>query len=298
MPKALTKEEFIIKSIEKHGSTYDYSKVVYKNNQTIVEILCKIHGSFYLTPGKHLQGRTCQVCSGKQLNTKEFIIRANKKHKNKYDYSFVDYKGIFIDVKIVCPKHGEFIQNPDRHLNSCGCTKCGTETSSSKRTYTTSEFIDKSIKIHGDKYDYTLSEYIKAKIPIKIICKLHGEFLQLPANHWMGKGCMRCCESKGEREIAKILSDEKILFEVQKKFELCKNKSFLPYDFYLPNHNVCIEFDGEQHYKSVEWFGGKKAFLERAENDKIKTNFCKNQNIKLIRIRTGQNIKEKLKNII
>lgn len=297
MPKALTKEKFNTKCLEKHGNTYDYSKVVYKNNQTKVEIICKIHGSFFLTPGKHLQGRKCQICSGKNLNTVEFINRANKKHKNKYDYSLVDYKGIFTDIKIVCPKHGEFIQTPDRHLNSYGCTRCGIEVCSYKRTYTTSEFIGKSIKVHGDKYDYTLSEYVKSRIPIKIICKLHGEFCQTPTNHWSGKGCIRCCESKGEREVAKILSDKNIIFEAQKKFELCKNKSYLPFDFYLPKHNICIEFDGSQHERPVEWFGGKEDFFKRVENDKIKTKFCIDNKIKLIRIKVGHNIIEKLKNI-
>lgn len=298
MPKALTKEEFNSKCLEKHGNTFDYSKVIYKNNQTKVEIVCKKHGSFFLTPGKHLQGRACQICSGKNLNTIEFINRANKKHKNKYDYSLVDYNGIFTDIKITCPKHGDFIQTPDRHLNSFGCSKCGIEICSSKRTYTTSEFIEKSINVHGDKYDYTLSEYIKSIIPIKIICKLHGEFLQTPTNHWSGKGCIRCCASKGEKEILKILSDKKIIFEAQKKFKLCKKKSYLPFDFYLPIHNICIEFDGDQHYKPVKWFGGEEGFSKRVENDKIKTKFCKDNKIKLIRIKTGQNIKDKLKNII
>lgn len=295
MPKVLTKEEFIIKCKEKHGDIYEYSKVNYINNQTKVEIICKIHGSFYLAPGKHLQGRKCQICSGKNLNTVEFVNRANKKHKNKYDYSLVDYKGIFTDVKIICPKHGIFIQTPDRHLRNNGCSKCGAEICSHKRTYTTSEFIEKSIKVHGNKYDYSISEYIKSKTPLKIICNLHGEFLQTPANHWAGKGCIRCCESKGEREIAKILSAKNIIFEAQKKFELCKNKLCLPFDFYLPDLNMCIEFNGDQHYKSIQYFGGDKAFAQRIENDKLKYEFCKKQNIKLIRIKEGQNISEKLK---
>ena len=283
--------------MEKHGTTYDYSNVIYKNNQTKVEIICKIHGAFYLTPGKHLQGRKCQICSGKNLNTVEFINRANKKHKNKYDYSLVDYKGIFTDVKIICSKHGIFTQVPDRHLRSNGCSKCGVEICSQKRTYTTSEFIEKAIKVHGNKYEYSCSEYINSKLPIKINCKIHGEFLQIPQNHWAGKGCIKCCESKGESEISKILSDKSIIFETQKKFDSCKDKSYLPFDFYLPEFNVCIEFDGEQHYKPVDWFGGEQAFKERIKRDKIKTKFCKTHNIKLIRIKSGQNIEQKLKNI-
>lgn len=294
MPKALTKEEFIIKSTNVHGNKFDYSKVIYKNNQTKIEIICPIHNSFYLTPGKHLQGRGCQICSGSQLNKIEFIVRANKKHSNKYDYSKTEYFGIFNKIKIICPEHGEFEQTPDRHINSNGCLKCGTKKSTINRTYTTLEFINKAKEVHGNKYDYSNSFYIKGKIPISIICPKHGEFKQTPSSHFSGKGCIKCCESKGEREISNILLSLKIKFESQKKFATCKNITYLPFDFYLPEQNICIEFDGDQHYKPIKWFGGLSGLKERQKNDKIKETFCKNNSIKLIRIKNGQNIYEKL----
>ncbi|GIV43863.1 MAG: hypothetical protein KatS3mg035_0986 [Bacteroidia bacterium] len=298
MPKKLTKEDFIYKSVIIHGEIYDYSKVIYKNNQELVEIICPVHGSFWIPPCKHFKGRKCPACSGYKMNTIEFISKSNKIHNNKYDYSLVNYTGIFKKVKIICPKHGEFEQTPDRHMNSNGCLRCGIETASNKKTYNTFEFIQKSKKIHGNKYDYSLVDYKYCKDKIIIICPKHGEFKQTPNAHWAGKGCSRCMESKGEREIANILSENNITFETQKTFEQCKNKNYLPFDFYLCKYNTCIEYDGEQHYKVVDWFGGEKGFNTIQKNDKFKTNFCKKFKIKLIRIKYNQNIKNILNKYI
>jgi len=295
MPRSLTRDEFVKKSNEVHNNFYDYSKTVYENVQKLVEIICPEHGEFWLPPCKHFKGRKCPSCSGSKLNTKEFINRANKKHNYKFDYSKTDYKGIFEKVEIICPEHGEFKQTPDRHLNSGGCLKCGIKIASDKKTYTTEEFIKMSKCIHGNKYDYSLTNYKHNKEPVLIICPEHGEFKQTPNAHTVGKGCIRCSESHGEREIYNLLSKNNINFETQKKFNGCKNKAHLPFDFYLPDHNICIEFDGEQHYKAIEWFGGGQGFKERKKNDNLKTEYCKINNIKLIRIKFNQNINERLK---
>jgi very-short-patch-repair endonuclease len=75
-----------------------------------------------------------------------------------------------------------------------------------------------------------------------------------------------------------------INFIQQKKFPECKNINCLPFDLYLPTHNLCIEFDGRQHYESISFFGGDDGFIKRKKNDFIKNQFCKNNNIELIRI--------------
>ena len=79
-----------------------------------------------------------------------------------------------------------------------------------------------------------------------------------------------------------------------KRFKQCKNKRQLPFDFYLPDYNICIEFDGRQHYKSIEYFGGEKHLEYVQYNDKIKTEYCLNNNINLIRIKYDENINKKL----
>lgn len=123
--KKLTLESFIQRSIEKHGDRYDYSKVVYKNIDSKVEIICKQHGSFYQTPYYHMKGEGCPHCCHRmKLTSDNFIERAKSIHGDKYDYSKVEYKTMKDKIIIICPKHGEFLQTPEGHLSGYGCPEC------------------------------------------------------------------------------------------------------------------------------------------------------------------------------
>ena len=113
----------------------------------------------------------------------------------------------------------------------------------------------------------------------------------------VGIGCANCKESKGEREISKWLIEQEINFKKQKTFNNCKFKRQLYFDFYLPDYNLCIEFDGEQHYHSIEYFGGETNLLENKKRDEFKNNFCFKNNIKLERIKYDENIIDRLKQI-
>jgi G:T-mismatch repair DNA endonuclease (very short patch repair protein) len=189
----LTTEQFIKKAVEIHGDVYDYSLVEYKNCNTKVKIVCKIHGVFEQRPGDHLQGRKCFKCSGKHpLSTSEFISKAREVHGNKYDYSLVEYVGTRDKVKIVCNIHGIFEQRPGDHTNKrCGCTECCCNVKSSTR-----EFIAKARLVHGDKYDYSLVNYKNNFTNVTIICPDHGEFYQLPNIHNSKKsGCPTCAST-------------------------------------------------------------------------------------------------------
>lgn len=110
--------------------------------------------------------------------TSEFIAAANQKHGEKYDYTVSSYQGNRIKIKIRCKEHGIFEIYPKHHLyQKQGCPEC------SKKNYTTDEFIKKCIDKHGDKYDYSLVQYIDIYTKIKIVCKRHGVFDQTPNNH-------------------------------------------------------------------------------------------------------------------
>jgi hypothetical protein len=125
-----TIDEFINRVKEIHGNNYDYSKVIYKNSRTPVIISCPKHGEFLQTPKSHLRGRGCSKCGTERLikvlksTTDEFIGRVKEIHKNKYDYSKVNYKGSTKLVEIICPKHGVFSQTPQSHLRGEGCSRC------------------------------------------------------------------------------------------------------------------------------------------------------------------------------
>ena len=115
-------------------------------------------------------------------------------------------------------------------------------------------------------------------------CKIHGDFTQRPDNHLRGDGCPLCNNSIGENLIEIFLKNNNINYIREKRFNDCINKEKLPFDFYLEDLNTCIEFDGLQHFKSIEFFGGDKAFEIRKQNDKIKNEYCLKSNIRLIRI--------------
>jgi len=151
---------------------------------------------------------------------------------------------------------------------------------------TNEEYVNRAINVHGDKYEYSLVNYINSRTKIKIICKKHGEFEQTSIQHLKGSGCPKCSSNKsiGEKKIFNYLISNNIDFIYQKRFDDCKNKSQLVFDFYLPKHNLLIEYDGIQHYKSIDFFGGDEKLKKRRINDYLKNEYSINNKINLLRI--------------
>ena len=273
-------KEFIEKARKVHGEKFDYSLVDYINCKTKIKIICKEHGMFEQNANNHLQGKGCPLCGGKtKRKTETFIEEAKEINGNIFDYSLVDYINCKTKIKIICNNcHGIFEQNPNNHLRKRGCPLC-------RGLYKTTEmFVNEAKKVHGDKYDYSLTNYIKSETRVKIICPNHGLFKQIPYLHITGSGCPHCNSSKGETTIRNFLIKNNIAFEEQKKFEGCKNKISLPFDFYLPKYNICIEYQGIQHYKPIKHFGGIEAFNYQKKRDNIKKEYCRLNNIPLIEI--------------
>ncbi len=290
--KKTTENIFIEKANIIHNNKYDYSLIEYKNALTKIKIICPTHGVFEQRPNNHINRKHgCPNCSiNRKITQKEFINKANKIHNDKYDYSLVEYVNAKSKIKIICPIHGVFEQIASSHTDQkTGCSIC-----SKKHNYSDFEFINKANIIHNDKYDYSLVEYKNNYTKIKIICPIHGEFKQTPTNHLNGKGCLLCGESKGENKIRLFLNKNNIKFIPQHKFPHCKYKKKLPFDFYLPEHNMCIEYNGLQHYKPISWFGGEDGFIKQQIRDKIKMEYCQNNNIPLIIVKYNDDIVNKL----
>ena len=188
-------EEFIEKARKKHGEKYDYSKVNYERATKKVCIIChnvdeitgEKHGVFLQQPSNHLSGGNCPKCTGNYMTQELFLKRARVIHNNQYDYSKVEYKTARKKVNIICLEHGLFSQVPDSHLRGNGCPKCANIYSP-----TTKEWIEKAVKVHGNRYDYSMSVYKKTHSKVSIICKEHGVFLQTPSNHLNGNNCPKC----------------------------------------------------------------------------------------------------------
>jgi hypothetical protein len=242
-----------------------------------------------------------------KLIQEQFINKAKDKHNNYYDYSLVKYINATTKVQIICPKHGVFEQQPNNHLFGQRCIKCMGDSVRKARISNTEDFIEKSKKIHGNKYDYSLVKYKTGKDKVIIICPFHGEFLQTPFAHSspsMKQGCPYCNVSKGEDEIEKYLIKNNIEYKNQYTFVDCinpKTSKKLPFDFYLPKHNILIEYQGEQHYKKTGYFEKKCGGLEGLQyRDNIKKEYCQKNSIKFIEIsyKDFNNIKKILKEIL
>lgn len=163
----------------------------------MIIITCPIHGDFTQLSSSHLQGYGCKDCGIARTieqtknDLKELIIKANIIHDSKYDYSKFIYQGMKIDGIIICPIHGEFPQDFDSHINKkSGCPFCV------GKNKTTERFIQEAVLVHGNKYDYSLVNYVRSDFPVKIICSIHGEFEQIPNSHLQGYGCRDCANEE------------------------------------------------------------------------------------------------------
>lgn len=192
MSKKLTTEEFIQRSSSIHKNKFDYSKTFYKNGKEKVTITCPIHGDFEQLPESHLRGIGCNKCAHLKLasarrSPKDKLLDSFKLHHNdKYNYPNFTFKTIADKIKIICPYHGEFLQTIAIHKNGGGCPEC-----SNVKPHTTQSFVEKVSKIHNNKYDYSLVNYINNNTKVLIICPHHGVFEQIPRGH-LKYGCPKC----------------------------------------------------------------------------------------------------------
>lgn len=228
----ITTESFIRESNLIHNCIYDYSQTIYINARTKINIICKKHGIFKQIPNAHKSGQGCPKCKYEKLpqnnpKTKEQIITEfNKIHNNKYEYNLTNYKNKNSKIKIICPIHGELKIGIYEHKNNTGCILCNRF----------EKFLKNAKKVHGEKYNYSLTKYYNSSTKITIICPIHNEFEQFPSSHLRGPGCPKCGK---ELQINKLKENEnsfrKSGFKSMAKDKICtfyiircfdKNESF------------------------------------------------------------------------
>lgn len=294
--KKSNKEEFIKKAKQVHGDKYDYSKVNYINSQTKVCIISSEYGEFWQRPNDHLHGQENYLYRNKKISEKLsmgkniFIEKAESVHGNKYDYSKVGYINNRTKVCIICPEHGEFWQTPDKHINrKQGCPICGRSKANigniNRNNKTAEEFTKRANIIHGYKYNYSKVNYINVTKKVCIICPEHGEFWQTPGSHIYAKcGCPKCSSTPVlEKDISDLLMCKNIKYIEQKTFSWLIGKSKPQrLDFYLPDCNIAIECQGEQHFKPIKYFGGINKYNTIVSRDVNKYNLCKEHGIDII----------------
>lgn len=191
--KKFTTAEYIERARKVHGDRYDYSQTEFSGWDNHITIICKEHGAYRQSAYSHYIGRNCPICAGKRSTQEIFIAKSKEIHKNKYDYSKVEYVNGATKVCIICPIHGEFWQTPNSHLNGHGCYQCGRDATGAKASLSDlNSFIRRARAVHGDKYDYSLVDLKNHTTKVCIVCPKHGLFYQQPVHHIAGQGCYKC----------------------------------------------------------------------------------------------------------
>jgi hypothetical protein len=283
--RLLDNDAFLARARRSHGDKYDYSKVSYSGKSNQVVIICPEHGEFSQIAGHHMRGVGCPNCGGRRKWTlDEFVNKSISVHGDKYDYSLVEYIRARSSVRIICKLHGEFLQSPAEHKAGGVCPECRKVKLSVALTSSTDEFVSKATLVHGDRYDYSLVDYVSSDSYVKILCRKHGMFEQKAHQHLTGHGCHKCSVRKGEQMIAELLDAAGVLYYTQVAFSKCVDKLPLWFDFYLPSKRMLIEFDGDQHFRAKAHWGGEEAFENTKRRDAIKNEFAKSNHYNLIRL--------------
>lgn len=281
----MTHEDFIKRLIVKNPEAVKALKFLerYKKAHSKILALSK-YGPVKITPVALLSGRMPNIDSALNKH-KYFLSQLNEANPSAIkELLFLEEYHSANRKLLVKNKYGKLLVTPSKLLNS---RVPGIMSAVDKTEY----FSNRSIEIHGmKKYNYDKTVYKKDNLKVEIYCndcKIY--FLQYPTHHLKGVGCPKCRDSHGERRVRNELERYSVKYETQKTFDGCKSKALLKFDFYLPKYNVCIEYDGEQHFKPCGFGGiGKEESLDNLINcmkrDKIKDKFCKDNKIELIRI--------------
>jgi hypothetical protein len=258
----VTTESFIQRSVIKHENKYDYSKSVYINKDTKIEIICPKHGSFFQRPHGHLHGFGCPKCADEssgdyhKSNKEEFVNKANKIHNNFYNYDKVEYINARKHVTITCNIHGDFNMVAHSHLQGHGCRKC-----KEGHTYQTKEEFHKEISKYIE-VDIEDIKYTGFKQFCSIKCNKHGYYGRVGNEMLENPFCPTCIKVEENKKLLEGLGFENISFEKTTYESSTKKNTF-----------ICL-IHGE-FYKSISSFRhstcgcSKCSMVQMAKNKRI-----------------------------
>ena len=270
----------------------------YINNNTPILHECLIHNvKWNAVPYSVLDGHGCRKCGN------EILANDRRKNREQYVRDLMEVNPNIIVVGEYINAHTptlhrclidgyEWYAKPNNILSGRGCPKCGGTMKKLHEEYVEElALINPSVEVIG--------QYIDAKTPISHKCLIDGcVWDSSPTNMLSKGGCPQCNESLGERQVRQWLEKRDIKYEFQKPFKDCCDKKPLPFDFYLENYNVAIEYQGGQHYYPVDYFGGEEKFKLQQKHDNIKREYCKNNGIRLLEIPYYKKVEEELNNFL
>jgi very-short-patch-repair endonuclease len=292
-----TSQNFIDEARKIHGNKYDYSRVDFVNSTTPVRVYCPEHKyEWETTWGVHIKLKCgCALCGidkKKRTGTLEVIEMFKSIHGDAFDYSeYQTWEGWHQTFKCYCKTHKlVFYPTPASHYyQGCGCTGCRADKTSLAQRKTNEEFIRQAAIVHDGFYDYSKCDYQGDANKITFICPKHGEQEQKASHHLQGHGCSKC-HFKSEGRIAKFLH---LNFITYRQFSI-NNRRF---DFYLPDFNLIIERDGEQHYHGFHLLADDEKLESLEKNHQIdieKTELAKQEGITICRLPYWLNFKEEI----
>ena len=264
-----------------------------------------------VTPTSFLyHGTRCPKCAHKKTH-EEFVEEIEEKYGNEYRV-LGKYISSREKIKVKHTTCGTIWDvNPSSILSSSCCPTCGREKADQKRTKTHDEFVNDVYNQVDDEYS-VVGHYDEVLKPIKMRHNICGfEWKILPNNFLsVGNRCPKCADqiySQGEKRVGEFLEKNNIEYERQYSLDGCKHKKKLRFDFAIFERsdndilfdryiNKVIEYNGKQHYESVEHFGGKEKYEERKKRDKIKRDYCDKYNIPMLVI--SYKNKDKIRDIL
>lgn len=282
--KIRDEKEFISDLANIHGEEYILSGTYTNQNTKVLITHTECGNEFEVLPTTILRGTRCPYCYGALAWSTEKLSNFIKEMYNG-EYELVsEYINANEPVMIrhtICNT-----VNSVKVHNFLRGAKCLTCFGSSLKT--TEQFIGEVKKLVKDEYT-VLGEYISSGEPLLMKHEeCNTEYMVRPNAFLRGSRCPRCMQSsRGEDRIIHYLEYNNIKFKSQFKIDACRNKRALPFDFAIYDNGKLIgliEYQGKQHYKIVEHFNGEQGFKERKYNDKIKKDFCKNNDIPLLEI--------------
>jgi very-short-patch-repair endonuclease len=183
----------------------------------------------------------------KRVRTLEqFVERASEVHNDKYNYAWSMYQESKLNMIIICPEHGAFLQTPSSHLSGAGCGEC-----SKNKRKSIEQFIKEANEKHDNFYNYDKSVYVNRYTVLTIVCPKHGDFPQTPGNHLNGCGCPTCANERilvGKNE-AKYF--QPMIRDIFPDADFQHDFPGLPYfvDAFIPSLNLVIEYDEPRHFE-------------------------------------------------
>lgn len=272
---------------------FEFIQMIHENDLYYVEFICKKHrnkGIQKMRVGnirRDIKG--CKYCAGKDSDIDELLVKLHKISPHLQPTKKI--VGKKQSTKFYCNKHDKYVNGSlDFFLKGGGCYFCGLEKLSELHLKDPREF-EEEIKLINPHLK-PLEKYVNRNTPLNTKCCLCNNIWKAPVYYLRRKhsGCPNCKKYKGEEKVQDFLDGFKIKYERQYTFDNCKDINLLPFDFYLIDYNVCIEYDGIQHYEPKQIARGmskeiaQESHLKTVKHDKIKNKYCKDNKIELIRI--------------